>query len=140
MHRVLPPTSTVRLFCTRDPFATPSVDAAVEKGFSTERVQAVAKKAQERNQNEQRGPLSNLSNNFKSEPLVAAGSNGSLWEGTPELLEDHQALRRRQCLEGDPSKRVQLRGPNQGDQRVLKTSWSPPESPSTKAPRAPRQG
>ena len=66
MHRVLPPTSTVRLFCTRDPFATPSVDAAVEKGFSTERVQAVAKKAQERNQNEQRGPLSNLSNIFKS--------------------------------------------------------------------------
>ena len=69
IHRVLPPTSTVRLFCTRDRFATPSVDAAVEKGFYTQRVQAVVKKAPERNQNERRGPLSNLSNNFKSEPL-----------------------------------------------------------------------
>ena len=75
IHRVLPPTSTVRLFCTRDRFATPSVDAAVEKGFSTQRVQAVVKKAPERNQNERRGPLSNLSNNFKSEPLVAAVSS-----------------------------------------------------------------
>ena len=43
-HRVLPPTSTVRLFCTRDRFATPSVGAAVEKGFSTQRVHGVVKK------------------------------------------------------------------------------------------------
>ena len=69
MHRVLPPTSTVRLFCTRDRFATPSVDAEVGKGFSTQRVHGVVKK---REINMSGGALSNLSNNFKSELVVAA--------------------------------------------------------------------
>ena len=46
MHRVLPPTRMVRLFCTRDRFATPSVDAAAAKGFSSQRVQDVVKKLQ----------------------------------------------------------------------------------------------
>ena len=56
--------------------------------------------------------------------------------------------RRRECLEGDPPKRVQraapggrqLRSLKQGDQRGLKTSWSSPESSSIETTRVLRQG
>ena len=78
MHRVLPRTSTVRLFCTRDRFATPSVDAAVEKGCSTWRVKDVLKKLY-REIKMNGGPLPTFQ--ITSNQNQSGGGSKGVWEG-----------------------------------------------------------